>query len=121
MHVTSIDEAGNSLLLGVETDESLMGCPACGVVAIGHGRRRIRLHDIPCFGRPVRLIWAKRLWRCPDGDCPTGTFTEEHPLAAARAKLTARAIRWATDALERFDTSVSALGVSDGLCKERCL
>lgn len=109
MHVTSIDDAGDSLLLGVETDQSLIGCPACGVVAVGHGRRRVRVHDIPCFGRPVRLLWAKRVWRCADGDCPAGTFTEEHPLAGPRAKLTARAVAWATDALERFDTSVSAL------------
>jgi transposase len=80
-----------------------------GVVAIGHGRRLVRLHDVPCFGRPVRLLWAKRIWRCPETDCPRTTFTEEHPLAGPRAKLTARAVTWATDALARFDTSVSAL------------
>jgi transposase len=57
----------------------------------------------------VRLLWAKRVWRCPDPDCPGNTFTEEHPLAGPRAKLTARAVAWATDALQRFDTSVSAL------------
>ena len=37
------------------------------------------------------------------------TFSEEHPLAAARAALTARAISWATDALTCDDTTVSAL------------
>ncbi|WP_427132719.1 ISL3 family transposase [Pseudarthrobacter sp. S9] len=63
----------------------------------------------PCFGRPVRLIRAKRVWRCPDAGCPRSTFTEDHPLAGPKAKLTARAVNWATDALERFDTSVSAL------------
>ncbi len=87
----------------------MAGCPACGVVAVGHGRRRIRLHDIPCFGRPVRLLWAKRLWRCPDEHCPTQVFSEQHALAGKRAILTRRAIRWATDALQRYDTSVSAL------------
>jgi hypothetical protein len=30
-------------------------------------------------------------------------------MAVSRAKLTARAVGWATDALQRFDTSVSAL------------
>lgn len=109
LHLTSIEDVGAGLLLGVETDETLAGCRICGVVAVGHGRRRVRIHDIPCFGRPVRLVWAKRVWRCPDPDCPAGTFTEEHPLAGPRAKLTARAVAWATDALERFDTSVSAL------------
>lgn len=109
MRVLSIAESAGRLLLHVETDQSLAGCPACGVVAVGHGRRPVRLHDIPCFGRPVHLIWAKRVWRCTDGDCPAGTFTESHPLAGPRAKLTSRAVTWATDALARFDTSVSAL------------
>lgn len=109
IHVTSVVRTGNGLLLHVESDQRLNGCPACGVVAVGHGRRRVRLHDVPAFGKPVRLVWAKRVWRCPEPDCPTGTFTESHPLAKAKAKLTTRAVVWATDALERFDTSVSAL------------
>jgi transposase len=98
------------LILAVETGEDVTGCPDCGVVAVGHGRWQDRLHDIPCFGRPVQLLWAKRVWRCQDPDCPRTTFTEEHPLAVPLAKLTARAVNWATDALQHFDTSVSALG-----------
>lgn len=109
VHVTSVTEAATGLILHVETEQTISGCPACGVVAVGHGRRRIRLHDIPCFGRPVRLAWAKRLWRCPDEHCPKKVFSEEHPLAGKRAILTNRAVRWATDALEKYDTSVSAL------------
>ncbi len=109
VHVSSVTATGTGLLLGVETGVDLAGCPDCGVVAVGHGRRQVGLHDIPCFGRPVRLLWAKRVWRCPDPDCPRATFTEEHPLAGPRAKLTTRAVGWATDALQRFDTSVSAL------------
>ena len=109
VHISAVTAAGTGLLLHVETGEDLTGCPDCGVVAVGHGRRQVRLHDIPCFGRPVQLLWAKRVWRCPDDDCPRTTFTEEHQLAGPRSKLTARAARWATDGLQRFDTSVSAL------------
>jgi transposase len=109
IHVCSVTVAGTGLVLHVETAETISGCPDCGVVAIGHGRRHVRLHDTPCFSRPVRLLWAKRVWRCPDPDCPRTTFTEEHELAGPRAKLTARAVAWATDGLQRFDTSVSAL------------
>jgi hypothetical protein len=100
IHVTSVVRTGNGLLLHVESDQTLNGCPACGVVAVGHGRRRVRLHDVPAFGQPVRLVWAKRVWRCPEPVCPTGTFTETHPLAKAKAKLTTRAVAWATDALD---------------------
>ncbi|WP_461175121.1 ISL3 family transposase (plasmid) [Arthrobacter sp. Z1-9] len=109
IHVSTVTPTGKGVVLGVETGEDVIGCPDCGVVAVGHGRRRVRLHDIPCFGKPVMLLWAKRVWRCPDLDCPRTTFTEDHELAGPRAKLTARAAAWATDALQRFDTSVSAL------------
>src|SRR6185312_14383326 len=115
LHVVSVTEAAAFLVLHVESDQVVAGCPDCGVVATGHGRRRVRLHDTPCFGRPVRLVWAKRIWRCPDPDCPTTTFTEEHQIAPPRAKLTSRAVAWATDALQNFDTSVSALAFQLGV------
>lgn len=35
----------------------------------GHGRRLARLHDTPCFGRPVKPPWAMRVWRSPGPDC----------------------------------------------------
>ncbi|MET4096672.1 hypothetical protein [Arthrobacter sp. UYCu712] len=47
---------------------------------------------------------VKRVWQGADPGCPAGTFTETHPLAPSNAKLTARAIIWATDALCRYDT-----------------
>jgi transposase len=53
-----------TLVLDVESDADLTGCPDCGVVAVGHGRRVQVLHDAPCFGRPVRVRWRKRIWRC---------------------------------------------------------
>jgi predicted nicotinamide N-methyase len=37
------------------------------------------------------------------------TFSEQHPLIVPRAKLTARAVGWATDALTHDDTTISAL------------
>jgi hypothetical protein len=101
--------SGTGLVLRIETGETISGCSDCGVVAVGPGRRQARLHDIPCFGRPVWLLWAMRIRRCPDPGCPRTTFTEQYEWAGPRAKLTARAIAWATDALQRFDTSVSAL------------
>ncbi|MBT2533918.1 transposase [Arthrobacter sp. ISL-48] len=109
IHINSVSTSSAALILRVETGESRTGCPDCGDIAVGHGRRPVRLHDIPCFGRPVRLLWAKRVWRCADPDCPRATFTEDHEPAGPRAKLTARAVVLATDALARFDTSVSAL------------
>jgi hypothetical protein len=31
---------------------------------VHHGRRRVRLRDLSIAGRPVVLVWRKRLWRC---------------------------------------------------------
>ena len=58
MHVLDVATGEDgSVLLEVESDDVLTGCPDCGVVAIGHGRRVQLLHDAPCFGRPVRVRW----------------------------------------------------------------
>jgi transposase len=47
-------EAG--LGLTVESHPAETGCPSCRVIAVGHGRRVRRLHDIPAFGAPVELV-----------------------------------------------------------------
>jgi transposase len=92
MHVLDVATGEDgSVLLEVESDDVLTGCPDCGVVAIGHGRRVQLLHDAPCFGRPVRVRWRKRIWRCPEPACARRTWTEVQPYATPRAKLTARA------------------------------
>ena len=120
MHVLAVDREADRLVLTVESDAELAGCPSCGVVAIGHGRRVHEAADAPCFGVPTRLRWRKRLWRCPDTACPRGTFSEDHPMLAPRAKLTARAIGWATDALAEDDTTVSALARHLGVDWHTC-
>ena len=83
------------MVLDVETDQVLAGCTSCGVVAVGHGRRVVRVHDTPCFGRPVVVRWFKRIWRCAEVTCVVSTWTEDHAYAAKRSKLTTRAIAWA--------------------------
>lgn len=53
LDVTNLDDG--TVRIDVETDADLPGCPDCGVVAGGHGRRVQLLHDAPCFGRPTRV------------------------------------------------------------------
>jgi len=119
-HVISADRMPDRLLLTVETDGDMGGCPGCGVVAIGHGRRVHEAADAPCLGVPVRLRWRKRIWRCTQPQCPVRTFSETHAFLAPRAKLTARAIGWATDALEHDDTTVAALARHLGVDWHTC-
>jgi transposase len=75
----------------VETTMDVVGCPSCGVRALGHGRRRVQVRDLPIAGRPVRLVWSKRLWRCVEPLCATKTWSETHDQIALRAVLTRRA------------------------------
>jgi transposase len=109
MHVLDVQRGHRKLVITVESDADTTGCPTCGVVAVGHGRRRVTAVDAPCFGLAVVLVWFKRIWRCVEPDCSTSTWTEEHELLAPRAVLTSRAVAWAVDALAHDDTTVSAL------------
>jgi transposase len=74
----------------VETTADVVGCPSCGVRAVGHGRRRVQVRDLAIAGRPVRLVWSKRIWRCPDEHCERRTWSETHDAIAPRASLTRR-------------------------------
>jgi len=109
-HVLEVvrDEVG--LRVTVESPAAITGCGSCGVVAYSHGRREVRLVDLPGFGRPVTLIWRKRIWRCAEPKCTTRAFVEQHEdLAAPRALLTRRACWWAVNQLRREHASVAGL------------
>ena len=86
-----LDEDTGEWWLAIETTEDRAWCPTCGVRAVGHGRRRVKVRDLPIADRPVVLVWAKRLWRCPEPACPMGSWSEESDEIAARAVLTERA------------------------------
>jgi len=94
VHVVDVGWDGDRPTLTIETDPVPVGCPSCGMVAVGHGRRVRVLHDIPAFGSPVRLTWRKRTYRCAESACSVGVFSEVHELARPRAKLTERAAWW---------------------------
>jgi transposase len=106
------------LYVAVETvDEGLVGCPTCGVRAEPKDRDRVELVDLPAFGSPVRLVWAKGRWRCRELLCGQGSWTEHNDtIAAPRAALTRRAGLWATVQVGRLGRPVSQvaneLGVS---------
>ena len=84
-------EGDRELLLMVETTADVVGCDGCGTRAVGHGRRTVRVRDLPIGDRRVVLVWRKRLWRCPDDDCAVRTWSEDTDAIAPRAVLTERA------------------------------
>ena len=108
------------MVLTVESDQVEHGCPSCGALPVGHGRRVHVVHDAPCLGRVTVVRWLKRIWRCREPLCPAVTFSEEHDLAPPRSVLTSRAVRWAADALTHDDTTVSALARHLGVDWHTC-
>jgi transposase len=91
--LVAVDEHDGELELAVETTNDMAGCPGCGAVAAAHGRRAVRVRDLPAGGRPTTLIWIKRLWRCCHQRCETRTWSETSPEIPPRASLTTRAAR----------------------------
>jgi transposase len=56
-----------------------------------HGRRTVRVRDLPLGGRPVVLCWRKRIWRCGEPACGVRTWTERTAAIRPRTVLTERA------------------------------
>ena len=91
------DEAGGPLRVHIRGRAPRPACERCGGPLWSDGERSVELVDLPAFGRPARLVWHKRRWRCPDRGCGAGTVTEQDPeIAPPREKLTTRAGRWTT-------------------------
>jgi transposase len=98
--VLEVTEGPSELVVTVESVAQTVGCRRCGVRAEAQDRMRIDIRDLTCFGRPARLVWIKRRWRCVEVDCDARTWTEHSDHVDAQAVLTRRAgpkraARWA--------------------------
>ncbi len=107
------------LWLYVETTADLMGCAECGTRAVGHGRSRTLVRDLPISGRPTVLAWFKRRWRCPESGCPRSTWSETSLEIAPRAVLTERARQRLADMDNVDDVSIAALARRAGRAAHR--
>jgi transposase len=104
--LVSAELVGGEWQLAVQTTATVIGCVGCGVRATPHGRRTVRIRDLPIGGRPVVLIWRKRLWRCREPACGLRTWTEETAAIRPRAVLTERA---RAEACRRVGTDAQAV------------
>lgn len=110
MRVLDVSQDAGRLVVRVESVPDVAGCPVCGVVAHVHDREVVRLVDVPSFGHPVRLVWVKRRYACPEPACPAGTFVEQNDhVSAPRALLTARSVTWAVEQVRREHASIAGL------------
>jgi transposase len=108
VNVLGVDDGDLFLEIHVECRRPRPGCRSCGVLPQMKDQRIVTLVDLPCFGRPTRLAWHKRRWRCAEVDCPNGSWSEEDPrIAAARFAISDRAGRWITEQVGRCARSVN--------------
>ena len=87
----AVSQHDGELEQAVETTSREGYCRGCGVQARLHDRRPTYVRDLPAVGRPVTLVWVKRVWRCREPRCPVMTWSETSPAIRARASLTERA------------------------------
>src|SRR5215211_4199483 len=91
LEVVAAELQGGEWQLAIQTAAMVVGCVGCGVRATPHGRRTVRVRDLPIGGRPVVLCWRKRIWRCREPACSVRTWTERMAAICPRAVLTERA------------------------------
>jgi len=87
----AVSQQNGELEQAVETTSREVFCRGCGVQARLHDRRATWVRDLPAAGRPVTLVWVKRIWRCVEPRCPVVTWSETSPAIRPRASLTERA------------------------------
>ncbi len=114
--VLAVTEAPEELVVTVETKAGAVGCTRCGTRAEAQDRMPTDIRDLSCFGRPVRLIWIKRRWRCVDADCDAKTWTEHSDHVDAQAVLTRRAGAEACRQVGEEARPVSRVAAELGVC-----
>jgi transposase len=89
--VLGAGEVDGELETLIETTAGRDWCRGCGVRARSHARREVLVRDVDAFGRPARLRWRKRVWRCREPACDTRTWTEQTEAVGPRRSMTERA------------------------------
>ena len=114
--VLDVTEGPDEVVITVETMATVVGCERCGVRAKAQDRKAIDIRDLTCFGRPTRLRWIKRRWRCVDADCDAKTWTETSTHVDAQAVLTRRAGAEACRQVGQEARAVSKVAAELGVC-----
>jgi transposase len=114
--VLSVKANPAEVVITVETAADIVGYTTCGVPAEAEDRLRVDIRDLPCFGRPARLVWLKRRWRCGDTDCTAKTWTESATAVPPRAVLTLRAGMEATRQVGELALPVAFAARELGAC-----
>ena len=111
----AVSERDGELEQAIETVAVEAFCPSCGALASLHDRRPTWVRDLPAGGRPVVLVWIKRVWRCRERRCPAVTWSERSQQIGPRASLTARARREAARRVGEDGHTVASVAAQFGV------
>lgn len=114
--VLEVIKAPDEVIITVETTADLVGCWGCGVRAESQDRVAIQIRDLACFGRPARLVWNKRRWRCREPLCDAKTWTELSEHVDTQAVITHRAGVEACRQVGELARPVSTVAAEFGVC-----
>jgi transposase len=114
--VLEVTETADELVVRIETTATVVGCEACGIRAEAHDRVEVAIRDLPCFGRPARLVWRKRRWRCREPLCEARTWTETSEHLDAQVVLTRRAGAEACRQVGALARPVATVATEFGVC-----
>jgi hypothetical protein len=92
LDITSISEASEVLLVHVTSSRPRSVCPLCGKLSQAiHSSYQRKPMDLPCAGRPIRLLLTVRKFFCREAACSRKVFTERLPeLLEPSSRLTNR-------------------------------
>ncbi len=92
LDITSISETPDALLVRVTSHRPSSVCPLCRESSHAiHSYYRRKPMDLPCAGRPIRLLLTVKKFFCRETTCPRKIFTERLPeLIEASSRLTIR-------------------------------
>ncbi len=84
--VLGVQEDPGEVVVVVELVAETVGCPGCGVVARSHGRSTVDYRDLAALGRPARLRWRTRRFRCEEPACPIASGPRPRPSSRPGAR-----------------------------------
>ena len=114
--VLDVVEHEVEVVITIESTVTWSHCRTCGGRAEPQDRMPVDIRDLACFGRPARLVWIKRRWRCRESRCSARTWTETSDHVDAQAVLTRRAGVEACRQVGENARPVSQLADELGVC-----
>lgn len=113
--VLDVHEDAGEVTVTVESTKAKAWCSSCRKRAQAQDRVDVHVRDVHCFGRPARLVVAKRRWRCRHKGCASKTWTEQIDGIVTRQVLTMRAGMEVTRQVGQLCRSVASVAAEYGV------